>query len=419
METSIIMPGLHFVFLQGMPSAFFSRIANELSRRGCKATGINFCLGDWIFWRGPDTVNYRGSLADWPAFIERFFERNKVTDVVMLGDQRTFHKPAIEIARRRGIRVSVLDFGYLRPDWLTLEQDGKSANSRFPKTPEELLKLASGVAKADLAGRYTDSFWKMARRDLLYSFSNVLFGWIFFPRYRRSDQRPHPLIYFPAIGRRLFFAWAGRRRALDRMHALFETNARYFVFPLQLEHDFQIIAYSPFASQKEAIRMVIKSFAAHADASTRLVVKVHPWDPGLTKWGRHILRWAREFGVGDRVDYFDGGDLDGMTRRSAGMITVNSTAGIRALQLGTPVMTLGEAVYNIPGLTYRGALDSYWTDAAPPDPALVDALVNAIAATIQIRGVFFAEPGMSTAVGEAVERLYSGTVGMPVAAKAA
>ena len=408
------MNDLHFVFLQGMPSAFFSRIANELSRLGCRATGINFCVGDWIFWHGPDTVNYRGSLADWPAFIERFFASNRVTDIVMLGDQRTFHKPAIEIARRLGVRVSVLDFGYLRPDWLTLERDGKSANSRFPKSPEALLSLASRVTKADQARRYTDSFWKMARRDLLYSFSNVLVGWIFFPRYRRSDRRPHPLIYFPAIGLRLFFARIGQRRALERMQALFDTKARYFVFPLQLEHDFQIIAYSPFESLGEAVRLVIKSFAAHTDAGTRLVVKVHPWDPGLTNWRKRVAQWANEFGVGDRVDYFDGGDLDEMTRRSAGMVTVNSTAGVRALQLGTPVMALGETVYDIPGLTYRGRLDSYWNDATPPNPALVDALINAMAAVIQIRGVFFAEPGMTAAVREAVTRLYNGTVGEPV-----
>ena len=413
------MNDLHFVFLQGMPSAFFTRIAKELSGRGCRATGINFCLGDWIFWRGPETVNYRGRLSDWPAFIEDFFRRQQVTDVVMLGDQRTFHKSAIEVAHRCGVRVSVLDFGYLRPDWLTLEQDGKSSNSRFPKSPEALVSLAAKVANADLAGRYRDSFWKMARRDLLYSFSNVLAGWMFFPRYRRSDWRPHPLVYFPAIGRRLLFARANHRRALARMQALFETKARYFVFPLQLEHDFQIIAYSPFRSQKEALRMVIQSFAAHADAGTYLVVKVHPWDPGLTNWRRRVAHWAEEFGVGDRVDYFDGGDLDEMIRRSEGMITVNSTAGIRALQLGTPVMALGEAVYDIPGLTYGGELDRYWAEAAPAEPALVDALVNAIAATIQIRGVFFAEPGMSSAVGEAAERLYNGTVGMPIATKAA
>lgn len=409
------MSSQHFVFLQGMPSRFFTAIADELTRLGCRATGINFCLGDWIFWRGPHTVNFRGRLSQWPAFIGAFIEENQVTDLVMVGDQRTFHKVAIEVAKKRGIRVSVVDFGYLRPDWLTLERDGKSGNSRFPKSPEELLALAASVDKVELAGRYSDNFWAMAVRDLLYSFSNVVFGWMFFPNYRRSDRRPHPIIYFPAIGWRLLFARANHRRAQQKLRSLIE-NGRYFVFPLQLEHDFQIIAYSPFSDLGEAIRYVILSFARRADSDGHLVVKVHPWDPGLRNWGRLIGRWAGEAGIAGRVHCVDGGDLGQMIEGSSGLITVNSTSGIQALQLGCPVMALGHAIYDMPGLTHRGELDSFWTNAARPDPALVNALVNAMAAAIQIRGVFFTEPGLSAGAAEAAGRLYSGIVGVATTA---
>lgn len=128
------MKDLHFVFLQGMPSPFFSRVGQELSARGCKVTGINLSFGDWYFWCGENTVNYRGSVAQWPSFIGDFFDRESVTDLVLLGEQRTYHKDAIALAKLRNIRVSVTDFGYLRPDWITLEQDGMSGNSLFPKS---------------------------------------------------------------------------------------------------------------------------------------------------------------------------------------------------------------------------------------------------------------------------------------------
>jgi capsular polysaccharide export protein len=411
------MSGLHFVFLQGMPSSFFTRIANELAAKGCRATGFNFCLGDQIFWRGPRTVNYRGSLADWPGFFEAYLRENHVTDIVMLGDQRTFHKPAIEIAKRMGIRVAVMDFGYLRPGWLTLERDGKSANSRFPKTAEALRELAATLPQADLTGRYFEKFWNMARRDLLYSFANVLIGWLLYPRYRSSDRRPHPLIYFPSIGRRLLFARTNHRRAQSRLQALIASGARYFVFPLQLEHDYQIIAYSPYASLEEAIRTVIASFAAHAAADTRLAVKIHPWDSGLKNWEKLTRSIAQAHGVAGRVDYFDGANLGEMSQHSIGMVTVNSTSGITALQQGIPLKALGEAVYDIPGLTHPGALDTFWTNAAPPDPALANALINAIAATIQISGTFFTDPGLSVAARAAAERLHEVKVGLPLASR--
>lgn len=407
------MSDLHFVFLQGMPSTFFSRIGHKLSALGCKVTRINLCFGDWLFWHGPNTVNYRGKFSDWAAFISTFFDQNNVSDLVLLGEQRSYHKLAIEVAKAKDIRVTVTDFGYLRPDWITLEKDGMSGNSAFSKNINEIMKLAPGLQKVDLAARFTDSFWTMAAGDIFYSFGNVFLFWMF-PHYRRPDKRANPFIYFPAMGKRLLFAKSRGRRARRRMVPIIAKKVRYFVFPLQLEHDFQIVAYSRFDGLEDPIRMVIKSFAEHADATTHLIVKPHPWDPGLKNWEKLVSQTASALGISDRVVYVDGGNLDEITNETVGMVTVNSTSGLKALQLGKPVKALGQAVYDIAGLAHQGHLDTFWTDARPPDPACVDAFVNTLATTIQIRGVFFNEPGLSAAVNSAAKRLYTGTVGSVV-----
>lgn len=406
------MSELHFLFLQGLPSPFFSRVAQGILALGPRVTGINFCVGDTLFWRGPNTVNYRGHLSDWPNYIANFLDENKVTDIVLLGEQRSYHKYAIEAAKARDIRVTVTDFGYLRPDWITLELDGMSGNSRFPKDPTTILKLASHVSKVDMERRYVDNFSTMAVGDMLYHFGNFFFWWLF-PHYRRPYKRDHPILHYPSIGRRLLFANAGHKHAAQRLSALRTDNARYFLFPLQLENDFQIVAYSPFDSLEEAIQLVIKSFARNADANTRLLIKVHPLDPGIKNWKKLIYRLANEWGIDKRIDYFDGGNLDDIIIGSDGMITVNSTAGIRALQLDSPVMTLGDAIYDVVGLTYQGQLDDYWKKAERPDTSLVNAFINTIASTIQIRGVFYNEPGLTAAVSETVDRLYRGKIGVP------
>lgn len=404
-------PTLHFVFLQGMPCAFFSRIGSALAARGCRVTGINFCVGDSLFWRGPETVNYRGSLPDWSGFIATFIERQGVTDLVLLGEQLSYHKVAIAEAQARGVRVTVTDFGYLRPDWITLERDGMSGNSCFPRDIQEILRLAAEVPVADFGRLYTDSALQMAIGDLLQSFSSVLFWWLY-PRYKQTRPRPHPLIYFPAMGARLLLGRLRRSAMRHRADALLASKSRFFVFPLQLQHDFQILAYSPFKDLGDAIRLVLESFARHSAADVRLVVKLHPWDPGLDRWEWRVGAIARACGLAGRVDFLDGGDLDALIRSSLGMITVNSTSGVRALQLGCPVKTLGQAIYDIPGLSFQGTVDEFWTEATAPDPYNVGAFLNLIAATIQIRGVFFNEPGQSAAVAAAVDRLYHGTVGM-------
>lgn len=407
------MSKLHFVFLQGMPSPFFSRIGNQLAAAGCRVTGINLCFGDWLFWRGPAVVNFRGSLEEWTNFLENFVSEEDVTDIVLLGEQRNYHCKAVDVAHRHDVRVTVTDFGYLRPDWITLERDGMGGNSHFPRTREAILELASRLPDPDLAQRYLDSSVRMSIGDLLYHFGNVFLWWTY-PRYQRSDKRPHPLIYVPASALRLLSARVGRRRAAAAFHALQVRAVSYYVFPLQLEHDFQIVAYSPFSNLDDPIRLVIQSFARHAEADTCLLLKMHPYDTGLKNWARRIARWAAECGVAERVLYVESGDLDAMIRGSAGMVTVNSTSGVRALQLGSPVKVLGQAVYDVPGLTFQGSLNEFWREANPPDAGLVDAFIRALAGTIQIRGVYFREPGLSAAVEAAFGRLLAGTVGEAV-----
>ncbi|HQR04688.1 MAG: capsular biosynthesis protein [Proteobacteria bacterium] len=404
----------HFLFLQGMPCSFFSRIAKGLEALGCRATGVNFCIGDAIFWRGPNTVNFRGRLSEWPEYLEDFIVHNQVTDLVLLGEQRSYHRPAVGIAQAHGLRVTVTDFGYLRPDWITLERDGMTGNSQFPRDPQQIRTLAASLPEPDWSRQFHDSSWRMAIADFSYNLGNLLL-WFTFPHYRRSDKRPPTIFYTLSSAKRLLTVRMGKRGMERKIGSLVDSGCAYFVFPLQLEHDFQIVAYSPFCDLAEAVRLVIGSFAAHADQNARLVIKVHPWDPGLRDWREVVSRIGAEFGIEGRIDLFDGGNLDDLIRHSRGMVTVNSTSGVRALQMGSRVMTLGQAVYNVQGITYPGTLDTFWTDGWQPDAGMVHAFFRAMAGTIQIRGVFFAEPGLSTVVQESVSRLYSGTVGMPSA----
>jgi capsular polysaccharide export protein len=110
------------------------------------------------------------------------------------------------------------------------------------------------------------------------------------------------------------------------------------------------------------------------------------------------------------VHFLGAGNLDATLQAARGVVTVNSTVGIRALQLGRAVHAMGEAIYRCPGLTHMGALDEFWT-AGPPDAELADAFLRAIAACLHIRGVYYREPGLTVAVAAAAGRLERGLVG--------
>ncbi|OYV45363.1 MAG: hypothetical protein B7X10_05850 [Burkholderiales bacterium 21-58-4] len=92
-------------------------------------------------------------------------------------------------------------------------------------------------------------------------------------------------------------------------------------------------------------------------------------------------------------------------------MTVNSTSGIRALQLGRPLKVLGQAVFDIPGISFQGTLDAFWSDGTIPDAELVRDFLLALSHTVQIRGTFFGKAGLTAAVNSAAWRLVNNRVG--------
>ena len=190
----------------------------------------------------------------------------------------------------------------------------------------------------------------------------------------------------------------------------------HYLFAMQTEDDYSLRAYSRYPDLDTPMRDSIRSFAAHAPVNASLVFKLHPLDPGLKAWRRRIARIAREAGVADRVFYIDGGDLDQLIIDSEGVITVNSTVGLRAIELHRPILALGEAIYRVPGVTFEDSLDRFWSGASPPDATLADALLRALAATLHVRGGYYGRDGLQVAAAGMAYRLHHRLVNQPLAA---
>jgi len=399
-----------FLFLQGPISPFFAEVAAGLQARGHAVQRINLCLGDRLFWRGAPGVaeDFTGRAEAWPGFVAAAMDRWGITDLVLLGEQRDCHRAAIEAARARGAAVTVTDFGYFRPDWITLERDAMGGESRFPRDPEAIHALAAGLPPADLTERFRDDFPRQAAWDVLYHLANML-PWPF-PHYR-SHQLHHPLATYAGIALRLLRRSAERAegaRAMERVR-----GRPFWVFAMQMETDFSIRAYSDYPDMDTPLREVVRSFAEHAPREGHLIVKVHPLDPCLKRWGRRIPAIAAAAGVAGRVHVAHHGTLDAMIEASRGVVTVNSTVGLRAIIMQRPVRALGRAVWNVPGLAHGGALDAFWAGASPPDADLRQDFLAALQAATQLRGVFYGEEGRAVAVAATVSRLDAAEVALP------
>ncbi|OCP05045.1 MULTISPECIES: capsule biosynthesis protein [unclassified Ensifer] len=400
-----------FLFLQGPSSPIFRKIADRLEALGHRCLRINLNAGDQIFWRRKGGFNYRGTATAWPGYLETFIAEHGVTDMLLLGEERPYHRAASAVARRAGVSVAIIEMGYLRPDWLTLERNGMSSNSHFPIDAGQILSAASNLPEPDWRKRYSQTFLADASYDLLYNLPNVFF-WFLFPHYRRHAIF-HPLAEYAGWVRRLLSEKRRSAEAEATVARLLSEDAPYFVYPLQLETDFQLRAHSPFHSQKDAIAEVLTSFSAFATPDARIVFKVHPLDNDLIAWRKFIDAKAAALGLSGRVFYLDGGNLDTLGEASAGMITVNSTAGLHALKQGRPVKVLGTAVFDIAGLTDQQPLEIFWRAPQAPEPNLANAMFRLLAASIQVRGNFYSRAGTDAGAEAIAKRLNENSLNEP------
>ena len=118
-------------------------------------------------------------------------------------------------------------------------------------------------------------------------------------------------------------------------------------------------------------------------------------------------------GLEGRVHVAHHGPLNDMLGAARGLVTINSTVGLRALMQDRPLKALGRAVWDVPRLAYQCPLDTFWTEATAPDPALRDAFLAALQGITQLRGVFYGAEGRAAAVAGTVARLHADVIGVP------
>lgn len=135
---------------------------------------------------------------------------------------------------------------------------------------------------------------------------------------------------------------------------------RYIVFAMQVHDDSQLFLFSKrFASMFDAAPYVwqqVQAYNARTGDDIRLVVKEHPTD-----FGRIDYRTLRASMPG--ALFLRATPIDEIFRNALAVVTINSSVGIKALLCRRPVITLGDAFYNIPGVVRHLGQDGVFADA--------------------------------------------------------
>lgn len=385
-----------FLFLQGVCSPFFPRLADRLLADGHQVIKLNFNAGDVAYWGRRKSLEFRGRPQELRDFYDAVYRRHGITDQVLFGDRRPVHRPAVEHASALEIRTHVFEEGYFRPHWVTLEREGVNGHSLLPRDPDWFRAVGAELGERRHVVPFRSPFSIRAAHDVAYHLAGAA-NPLLFPHYRTHAGITAPVEYLGYLRRfALLRFWKPRDARL--IAGLAGGKTPYYVLPLQLNTDAQIRDHSRFANMAEVMACVIESFSRHAPAGSRLVIKNHPLDMGLTGYAAEIERLAQQFDVCGRIDYLESGDLELLVRQARGVVTVNSTVGGVSLGLDCPTTTLSDPIYNLPGLTFQGGLDDFWRHGQAPDRELFRRFRNVVIHATQVNGGFYCRRGIELAV---------------------
>src|SRR5215469_14628981 len=166
--------GRGFLFLQGIATRFFERLGRALRARGHAVHRVNFNGGDRAFWHLSGAVDFCGREHEWPEFLDRLIIERSISDIILFGDCRPLHRAAIRVAQSRGMRVYVVEEGYLRPDWITFEEGGVNGFSSLPREPAWFREQARLLPPWRDPPEVGGSFRRRALEDIAYNVASKM-----------------------------------------------------------------------------------------------------------------------------------------------------------------------------------------------------------------------------------------------------
>ena len=367
------------LILQGPVGPFFDRMARWLQAGGAQVDRVVFQGGDRFDSKNVTPVEFAGSPQSWSPILRDLIIRRKIDCIVLFGQSRAYHQSAIAIAAEMALPVVVLEEGYFRPGFVTMELGGVNG---YSTTLKKFLWQPPGSESREnsqhaLTGIAPDASPYHFRKMMFHACKHYMAM-----HQRRSDFPAYshhrvtdPYFYAAYWLRSWVRKYRQTKHDLGIQRRLFSARQRYFFVPLQFDGDAQITQHSRYPENVHFIIEVLRSFATHAPATDTLVFKQHPHARGGLSHTNLIHSLAEELGMRRRVLHLVEGDTPDLAEHSAGVVLINSTVGFQALERNAPLMVMGEAIYRRPDLTFNGNLDDFWANPVRPDGAAVESFL--------------------------------------------
>ncbi len=407
-----------FLFIGAPFGPFFSRLAREIEAAGGVVYRTVCEGGEYIETPAHCRVIYRRRDGDWKRFIRSVVRRKNIDAIITFNDTLPRNRGALEVAEEFALHSFVLENGYLRPHWVTLERDGVNGFSRLPRDPNVYLETQKNSPEPAV----DHAFPAGLRPHVVHTITHFAAAIAFKPVLGFDAKYYGESVYRQALGYTREYLWRlthDESGVLARALSLADAGRKLFLALLQKPGDAQLVVHSRHGGNAAFVEELISSFAVDAPPDAILIVKQHPLDYGVERTPERVAALVARHNLGDRVLFLRKTSIDKIMARAHAVVTINSTAGLAAIIEQKPVHCVGRAFYNIPGLTSVGPLSQFWREATPPSADLVRGFVKFLKKTSQFNGGFHTPEGRTILTPLLAQRLVDGVRYAPKLGEAA
>ncbi len=257
--------------------------------------------------------------------LKEYIRNHEINLVLIHNDTRWYHAIALEICRELSIKYLVTEQGLIRPYTTVIDNKGVNALANAKFDPQ-----------MNYSAPQEEVFTPTSRHDSYHSIL-VFFFFLSIFTFERVLNRRTVLPY-------LHNNYSIRKytlRVVNKLKKKPYTPAHtikgpFLLLLLQLEQDSQVLLYSEYKSNQE----IITAVEAYAESKgLQLAIKKHPLDIKSYD-ARESSQWVY-------------GCVKALSDAAKLVITVNSSAVVDVLQTETPLLLLGESLYNYQGIASK------------------------------------------------------------------
>ncbi|MBA4416366.1 MAG: hypothetical protein C0392_00420 [Syntrophus sp. (in: bacteria)] len=255
---------------------------------------------------------------------------HKIDLIIVQNDSWGYASIPLAVGRKKNIKTLIFEDGFFRPDTIVIDEKGVNKNNSCHREKSFYENISINREKYD---KFIQREISKGSGYLVNLFSGIrlsnIIGKLFnFIKHPRKILRIFPL-------------------SLDLIAFLAVKND-FILLPLQVRSDSQIVCHSSIKNMEDFINICLSSIEKYNKQFNKnffVVIKEHPKDPHMD-----ILWQARKRHKNVKNYYITKANTRKLIEKCTAIITINSTIGIEGLLYYKPVITLGQAFFNIDGI---------------------------------------------------------------------